>query len=123
MLAALNGLELFGHERGNIEVYKAIRGLGADVTVAVNAMENGGDVGRHLRDLNFPTIPLAFGNQWSLKWLKQDPMSVLAKVLSVLECSVKLRSMISRVDRRTSCWAIRSPIVTCRSLWRPARSR
>ena len=95
MLAALNGLELFGHERGNIEVYKAIRSLGAEVTVAVNAIENGGDVGRHLRDLSFPTIPLAFGNQWSLKWLKQYPMSVFSKVLSVLGCSVKLRSMIS----------------------------
>ena len=28
VLAALNGLELFGQERENIEVYKTLRGLG-----------------------------------------------------------------------------------------------
>ena len=97
VLAALNGLELFGHERGNIEVYKAIRGLGAAVTVGVNATEAGGDVGRHLRELGFPTVPLPFGNQWSLKWLKQNPLSVIPKARSVLGCSFKFRSIISKL--------------------------
>ena len=97
IIAALNGLELFGHERGNIEVYKAIRRLGAAVTVGVNATENGGDVGRHLRELDFPTVPLPFGNQWSLKWLKQDPMSLVSKVRSVVRCSFEFRRIISEI--------------------------
>ena len=97
VLAALNGLELFGHERGNIEVYKAIRSLGADVTVGVNATENGGDVGRHLRDLGFATVLLPFGNQWSLMWLKRNPMSVVSKTRAVLACSFKFHRVISEI--------------------------
>ncbi len=40
VLAALNGLELFGHERGNIEVFKTLRDLGAEVTVGVDVKSN-----------------------------------------------------------------------------------
>ena len=73
VLAALNGLELFGQERENIEVYKTLRGLGAIVCVGVNALEDGGDVGRQLRDLGFATFPLPFSNQWSLEVAEAVP--------------------------------------------------
>lgn len=94
VLAALNGLDLFGHERGNIEVYKTIRDLGASVAVGVNATEDGSDVGQYVRKLGFPTFPLPFGNQWSLMWLRRDPLSVLSKSRSLVECTFKFRRVI-----------------------------
>ena len=97
MLAAINGLELFGHERGNIEVYKALRGLGADVTVGINATEAGGDVGRHLRQLEFPTFTLPFSNQWSLKWLKKHPASLPEKVKAVAACSMIFMRQVGEI--------------------------
>jgi glycosyltransferase involved in cell wall biosynthesis len=72
VLAAINGMELFGHERGNIEVFKALRDQGAEVKVGVNAREDGGSVGRHLRSIAFETFMVPFGPQWSLKWLKLE---------------------------------------------------
>lgn len=70
VLAAINGMELFGHERGNIEVFKALRDQGAEVRVGVNARENGGAVGAHLQDIGFETFLIPFGAQWSWQWLK-----------------------------------------------------
>ena len=72
VLAALNGLELFGHERGNIEVFKALREMGAIVRVGVSNQENGGDVAIELKGLGFETFPVSFGAQWSLMWLKEE---------------------------------------------------
>lgn len=71
VLAAINGLELFGHERGNIEVFKALRDLGAEVRVGVNAREDGGEVAEHLRALDFEMFALPFGPQWSWQWLRK----------------------------------------------------
>ena len=95
LLAALNGLELFGQERDNIEVYKSVRALGGSVWIGINARDDGGDVGQHLRDLAFPTFPLPFGNQWSLRWLRQNWLIVFGKARSVLRCSASFRDMIS----------------------------
>lgn len=87
ILAALNGIELFGHERGNIEVFKALRQLGAEIYVGVNAIEDGGPVGNHVRRLGFETFALPFGNQWSWKWLKREPLSVFTKAKQLFFCS------------------------------------
>jgi glycosyltransferase involved in cell wall biosynthesis len=87
VLTALNGLELFGHERGNIEVYKALRDCGADVLVGVNQIENGDKVGAYLRDLGFKTFNLPFGSQWSWKWLRQEPLSIFEKWNQLWGCS------------------------------------
>lgn len=70
VLAAINGMELFGHERGNIEVFKALCDHGAEVRVGVNARENGGAVGAHLQAIGFETFLIPFGAQWSWQWLK-----------------------------------------------------
>lgn len=72
VLAALNGLELFGHERGNIEVFKALRESGAKVRVLVNARDNGGQVAQELASLGFEIGRLPFGPQWSLQWLRKE---------------------------------------------------
>lgn len=87
VLAALNGLELFGHERGNIEVFKILREMGAEVMVGVNATEDGGAVAAHLRELGFATFPLPFSNQWSWQWLKKYPLSIAEKVKAIVRCS------------------------------------
>ena len=108
VVAALNGLELFGHERGNIEVYKVLRGLGADVTIGINAMDAGGDVGRHLRQLEFQTFSLPFSNQWSLQWLKKYPASLPEKVKAVAACSMIFRRKVS--DLRPTHVLLGSPL-------------
>jgi len=86
VLAALNGLELFGHERGNIEVFKALRDMGAKVMVGVNAQSD-----NHVRDelhrLGLVTFNLPFGPQWSIRWVKKDPTIALTNILAVLRCS------------------------------------
>jgi glycosyltransferase involved in cell wall biosynthesis len=87
VLAALNGLELFGHERGNIEVFKVLREMGAEVMVGVNASECGGEVALHLQQLGFVTFTLPFSNQWSRQWLTQHPSSIYEKVKAVVACS------------------------------------
>jgi glycosyltransferase involved in cell wall biosynthesis len=72
VLAAINGLELFGHERGNMEVFKALRDMGAEVRVAVSARQSGGEVARELAVLGFSTFAVDFGPQWSLQWVKNE---------------------------------------------------
>lgn len=94
VLSALNGIELFGHERGNIEVYKALRRMGAKVTVGVNAMGNGGAVADELEREAFSTFVLPFGPQWSLKFVKRHPYLVLSNPLAVIRCSAKFRKAI-----------------------------
>jgi len=86
VLAALNGLELFGHERGNIEVLKALRRLGADVVLGVNAKPNN-HVKDELQRLGFNTFPVPFGPQWSIQWVRKNPTIAVTNFLAVLRCS------------------------------------
>ena len=85
--SALNGLELFGHERGNLEVFKVLRDLGAEVMVGVNAQEDN-HVKVELNRLGFETFMLPFGPQWSIQWVKKKPSIALTNLLSVLRCSL-----------------------------------
>jgi len=86
VLAALNGLELFGHERGNIEVFKILREQGAEVIVGVNTRPDN-HVKVELHRLGFDTFDLPFGPQWSIQWVRKEPMIALTNVLAVLRSS------------------------------------
>ena len=97
IIAALNGLELFGHEREAIEVFKTLRNLGVRVIVGVNSVETDNKVGAKLNELAFETFPIPFGNQWSWMWLKKYPMSVFEKASQVFRCSRVFAKMIRRI--------------------------
>lgn len=86
VLAALNGLELFGHERGNIEAFKTFRDQGAEVMIGVNAKPDN-HVKAELHRLGFDTFDLPFGPQWSIQWVKKEPTIALTNVLALLRCS------------------------------------
>ncbi len=89
VIAAIGGLELFGHERGNIEVFKALREAGAEVIVGVSSTTLGGinQVEKTLCDLGFDTFQLPFGVQWSIQWVKKDPRIAYTNLLAVAKCS------------------------------------
>jgi glycosyltransferase involved in cell wall biosynthesis len=87
VLAAINGIELFGHERGNIEVFKTLRDSGARVRVAISALDGGGDVGAELRRLDFDTVELPFGTHWSLRRVVREPDLFLRNFRALRACS------------------------------------
>ena len=89
VLAANNGFELFGHERGSIEVFKTLRSLGADIRVGTTALEGGGAFGSELRSLGFSTFELPFGPQWSIRWLYKEPSLIWRNPESVIACSLR----------------------------------
>jgi glycosyltransferase involved in cell wall biosynthesis len=86
VLCALNGLELFGHELGNIEVFKALRELGAEVLVGVNARPDN-MVATELGRLGFATIPLPFGPQWSIQFVRKEPWIAFTNIWALFRCS------------------------------------
>jgi glycosyltransferase involved in cell wall biosynthesis len=94
VLAALNGLELFGHERENLSVLAKLKAMGAEVKLCVNAIGKGGEVGRQAKEMGFDIDYLPFGNQWSWLWLIRDPKSQLRKPEQVLRCSLKFGSIL-----------------------------
>ncbi|HUJ12919.1 MAG TPA: glycosyltransferase family 4 protein [Thermoanaerobaculia bacterium] len=108
VVAALNGLELFGHERGNIEVFKALRREGAEVTVGINARDHGGDVGRELARLGFETFLIPFNPQWSLQFLKKHPRMIVSNPWAVARCSARFRRVLRR--RRATHVHLGSPL-------------
>jgi glycosyltransferase involved in cell wall biosynthesis len=87
VVAALSGIELFGHERGNIEVFRTLRERGAEVWVGVTAGPERNLVAEHLREDGFRTFPIPFGNQWSWTFLRRHPTTLVAKTREVLACS------------------------------------
>lgn len=88
VLAALRGPELFGHERGNLEVFKALRRLGAEVCVAVPTLKNGGAVREELERLAFPTVSMPFGFQWSKAFFLKAPWLVAVNSWHWLRCNL-----------------------------------
>jgi glycosyltransferase involved in cell wall biosynthesis len=89
VLAALNGLELFGHERGNIEVFKTLRDRGAKLLIGVNAKNDGGVVAAELKRLRFDTFRLPFNPQWSLQFLRRHPQMLISNPWAVVRCSLR----------------------------------
>ncbi|BBC24673.1 glycosyltransferase family 4 protein [Pseudanabaena sp. ABRG5-3] len=87
VLAVLPGLELFGNERDNIEVYIALREQGAKVLIGISKNHINSDVEKYLQKLDFETFNLPFGNQWSWMWLKQYPLSIFEKMNQLWNCS------------------------------------
>jgi glycosyltransferase involved in cell wall biosynthesis len=79
---------LFGHERGNIEAFKALRSAGADVRVAVPTMLNGGEVRRELVQLGFATYPMPFGFQWSKAFFRKNPGLVGVNLWHWVRCQL-----------------------------------
>jgi len=96
VLAAINSIELFGHERGNIEVFKALRQSGAEVVVGVSNRTHDGvnQVEKTLNELGFETFLLPFGPQWSIQWVKKDPRIAYTNLLAVAKCSRIFHRMI-----------------------------
>jgi glycosyltransferase involved in cell wall biosynthesis len=94
VMSFLSSLELLGHERGNIEVFKALRDCGAEVRVGISIAKEGGAVGAELKRLSFCTFSLPFGNQWSWLWLKRYPFSVREKAAQVWGCGQAFRSEV-----------------------------
>lgn len=86
ILGALRGPELFGHERGNIEAFKALRAAGADVRVAVPTKDNGGAVRRELERLGFKLYAMTFGAQWSKSFIINDPLYLPGNMMSWVRC-------------------------------------
>ena len=87
VLSASVGVELFGHERSTIEVYKCLSALGAKVRVGVTTLHGGGEFAAELKRNGFETFSLPFGPQWSLRWVRKDPTLLWRNPLAVLRCS------------------------------------
>lgn len=96
ILAVINGIELFGHERGNIEVFKSLRELGAEVVVGVSNRTHDGvnQVEKALHDFGFETFRLPFGPQWSIQWVKKDPRIAISNLHSLLRSSWNFRKVM-----------------------------
>lgn len=82
ILTALNGIELFGHERGNIAVFEALRRQGAEVLVGVNDRERN-DVAVELGARGFTVFKVRFGSQWSKAFLRESPGYAITNALAV----------------------------------------
>lgn len=86
IISAINSVELFGHERGNIEVFRVLRDLGASILVGVSDLEHN-HVAEYLALEGFPTFSLPFGPQWSKKWVLRDPSLIVRQPCKVIGCS------------------------------------
>jgi glycosyltransferase involved in cell wall biosynthesis len=90
VLAILDSLELFGHERGNIAVFRTLRDADAAVFVGVNARENGGAVREELERAGFETFSLPFNPQWSVQFVRRHPTLLFSNPAAVIRCSWEL---------------------------------
>ena len=86
VLGVISGLELFGHERGNIEAYEALRELGASVFLGVDRRPDN-HVRQELWRRGFDTFDLPLGPQWSKQWIRKEPSLAIRQVVSVFKCS------------------------------------
>jgi len=108
VLGAINGIELFGHERGNIEVFRTLNALGAEVRVGVHPIED-----NHVRDelerSGIGTFPIPFGPQWSIQWVKRHPTLVITNFWKVWTCSRAFSKEVRSFD--PTHFHIGSPLV------------
>ena len=108
VLGAINGIELFGHERSNIEVFRTLRALGAQVRVGVHPIED-----NHVRDelerSGIETFSIPFGPQWSIQWVKRHPSLIFTNFWKVWTSSRAFSKQVRNFD--PTHFHIGSPLV------------
>jgi glycosyltransferase involved in cell wall biosynthesis len=109
IIGLLNNWEVFGQERANIEVFKCLRALGANVAVGVTTMGKGGEVASLLRQLGFETFDLPFGCHWSKNFFRRAPLLVPKNLAAVSRCSAILEKQIK--VRQCSLLLLGNPLV------------
>ena len=73
IVAAFISPELFGHERGNLEVLKALRNCGAEVSIGLNEGERDGALAVEVTRLGFDSFAVPFGVRWSKGLFREQP--------------------------------------------------
>ena len=107
VLGAINGIELFGHERSNIEVFRTLSAMGAEVRVGVNPIADN-PVRETLVHSGIKTFPVPFGPQWSLQWVKRHPSLVFTNFWKVWRCSKAFSQTVR--DFRPTHFHLGSPL-------------
>lgn len=73
ILALLQGTELLGKERGNLEALSALQHRGARIMVGVSGrVPGGGSVGEEARRLGFETHEFPMGSHFAKEWMLKD---------------------------------------------------
>ena len=73
ILALLQGTELLGKERGNLEALSALQNRGATILVGVSGrVPGGGSVGEEARRRGFETHEFPMGSHFAKKWMLRD---------------------------------------------------
>jgi glycosyltransferase involved in cell wall biosynthesis len=96
VIGVLNSQELFGHERGNIEVFKALSVAGADVCVGVTTAFGGGAVRKEIETLGFGIFSIPFGTHWSKKLFLKNPLYVIWNIWRWLSSNVSVVRQVRR---------------------------
>jgi glycosyltransferase involved in cell wall biosynthesis len=99
IIGMITGSELFGNERDNIEIYISLRYQGAKVILGINQSLTHGDTKFtnlyiYLKELEFETFNIPWGNQWSLRWLRLYPLSIFEKINQLWSSSRQLLRQI-----------------------------
>lgn len=97
LLAAIAGTELFGNELSTIEALKSIRASGGQVRVMVTESEDN-PVRDELHRLDFTTLPVPFGAQFSKKWLLKHPTMPLYYARRILNVSRRFVELAKDFD-------------------------
>lgn len=73
ILALLQGTELLGKERGNLEALSALQNQGATIIVGVSGrVPGGGSVGEEARRRGFETHEFTMGSHFAKEWMLKD---------------------------------------------------
>lgn len=73
ILALLQGTELLGKERGNLEALSALQNQGATILVGISGrVPGGGSVGEEARRRGFETHEFPMGSHFSKRWMLKD---------------------------------------------------
>ena len=105
----MNSTEVFGHERANMEVFKALRALGAEVTIGINTLDSGGLVRELLHEQNFETFSIPWGCHWSKKFFRRSPSLFPSNLSRVVRCSKIVGQQVS--VRRATHIHVGTPLV------------
>jgi len=73
ILALLQGTELLGKERGNLEALSALQSQGATIMVGISGrVSGGGSVGEEARRRGFETKEFPMGSHFAKEWMLKD---------------------------------------------------